>query len=403
MKLFPEPPSALLGRHAPQLKRLVPKGLRPRAFALFYRSLPSAGRAAIFARRCRSAAQYCQDNGSPLYAHLLRVAADDIEANGPCRAVVQGYRTHGGVPPAANTRALMAAVHRIVLEQSGTALEPFYPSVGGSVDMAKVGPAFLEVVSQHRDRVRELMNRPVQTNEVTRSRALVGGFLLAAERTQLPLHILELGSSGGLNLRWDHYYYEVDGATWGDPRSPVHLVGGFIAGRPPFHLQARVVERRGCDLEPLDASSREGQLVLLSQVWPDQIERVELLKGAFKVAERVEAPIDGSDALSWVTEQLRTQRPGVCTVVFDTGLKEYLPPSVHDGIERTIADAGSRATAESPVARLHVRPADGVKGVDGELELIVWPGERKQTLAQNADPYAREVHWVGPQADAGRG
>lgn len=396
MRQLREAPSALLGRHAPQLKRLVPESLRPRAYAMFYRSLPSAGRAAIFARRCRSAARYCQDNGSPLYAHLLRVAADDIEAHGPCWDVVQGYRTQGGVPPAANTRALMAAVHRIVLEQPGTALEPFYPSTGGTVDMAKVGPAFLALISEHRDRVQELMERPVQTNEVTRSRALVGGFLLAAERTKLPLRVLELGASGGLNLRWDHYYYEVDGAKWGDPGSPVRLVGGFTAGRPPLHLRAEVIERRGCDLEPLDASSREGQLVLLSQVWPDQLERVALLKGAFDVAERVAAPIDRSDALAWVTAQLSTPRPGVCTVVFDTGLKEYLPPAVHDGIERVIAQAGTSATAESPVARLHVRPAGGVEGVDGELELMVWPRGHRQTLAQNGDPYAREVRWVGP-------
>ena len=78
MKAVVETSSALLGRHAALLKRLVPKAVRPRAFALFYRALPPAGRAAIFARRCRSAARYCETNGSPLYAHLLRVAADDI-------------------------------------------------------------------------------------------------------------------------------------------------------------------------------------------------------------------------------------------------------------------------------------------------------------------------------------
>jgi hypothetical protein len=391
-----ESPSELLGRHAPKLKRLVPESVRPRAFELFYRTLPSSGRAAIFARRCRSAARYCERNGSALYAHLLRVVADDIEAHGPCWDVVQGYGAARGVPPAANTRALMAAVHRIVLEQPGTALEPLYPSTGGTVDLDKAGPAFLSVVADHRARVRELMDRPVQTNEVTRSRALVGGFLLAAEQTGRPLRVLELGASGGLNLRWDHYRYEVDGLAWGDPHSPVRLLDGFTEGRPPLHLTAEVAERRGCDLEPLDATSREGQLTLLSQVWPDQTERIELLRGAFAVAERVPAPIDRADVLSWATEQLATPRSGVCTVVFDTGVKEYLKPEVVDELEETIARAGRAATEDSPVARLHVKPAHGVDGVDGELELAVWPGERRETLALHADPYARQVRWVGP-------
>ena len=386
--------SALAGRHAPVLKRAVPASLRPRAYAAFYRALPISGRAAVFARRSRSAARYCETNGSPLYAHLMRLVADDVEAGGPCATVVRRYVANSGVPAAANTRALMAAVHRIVLEHDDTPLHAYYPSVGGTVDLAKVGPAFLAVVAEHADRIQYLMERPVQTNEVTRSRALVGGFLLAAERTGLPLRILEMGASGGLNLRWDQYRYEVGDASWGDLDSPVTLVGGFSEGVPPFHLDAEVVERRGCDLEPLDAASRDGQLTLLSQVWPDQTGRAEILRGAFDVATRVPAPIDQSDALSWVRAQLATPRPGVCTVVFDTGLKEYLPAEVAQGIEDTIAAAGRLATAEAPVARLHVVPRYGADGVDGELELQTWPGGQCQTLARHADPYARSVEWV---------
>jgi hypothetical protein len=184
--------SAFAGHHAPALKRFVPRGQRSKAYAMFYRALPNAGKTAIFARRFRRAADHCESNASPLYAHLLRIAAEDIETRGPCRVVVDAHRSRARVPPAASSLGFMAAVHRVVLETPGSALEPFYPSAGGAVDFARVGPAFLEVVSRHQERICELLKRPVQTNDVARCRALLGGFLLVAAQTGLPLRILEL-------------------------------------------------------------------------------------------------------------------------------------------------------------------------------------------------------------------
>ena len=64
---------------------------------------------------------------------------------------------------------------------------------------------------------------PVQTNEVGRCAALVGGFLTVAARTGLPLRLCEVGTSAGLNLRFDHYRYESDGRGWGPSPSPVRL------------------------------------------------------------------------------------------------------------------------------------------------------------------------------------
>jgi hypothetical protein len=228
--------SGFAGRHAPALKRFVPRGQRSKAYAMFYRALPSAGKSAIFARKFRRAADYCERNASPLYAHLLRLAAEDVVTGGPCGVVVDAYRSDKRVPPAASSLGFMAAVHRVVLETPGSALEPFYPSVGGAVDLRRVGPAFLEVVSRHQAPIGELLKRPVQLNDVGRCRALLGGFLLVAAQTGLPLRILEPGASAGLNLLWDHYRYEVNGECWGDASSPVRLVGGFVEGRPPLHL-----------------------------------------------------------------------------------------------------------------------------------------------------------------------
>jgi hypothetical protein len=383
---------AAVGRHAPALKALVPPTQRTRAYALLFRSLPPSGRAAIFARWFRVNAAYCRDLGSPLQAQLLELAAQDIEARGPCWKVVA---TYAAVPPAGTPLAFMAAVHRIVLEHPDCGLGRYYPSVGGELDPAGAAPDLRQIIEEHSERIVALMRRPVQTNEVSRSRLLVGGFLLAAHETRLPLRLLELGSSAGLNLRWDHYRYTVGDRSWGDPASPLHLQGGFDHGAPPLELTAEVVERRGCDLSPVDVRTQEGRMTLLCHVWPDQGERIQRLHAAMDVAAGVDVAIDQEDAEVWISRQLDTEAPGRATVVFDTGMIEYLTPQSRQAIHRRIARAGAQATAQAPVAWLHTTPASDADG--GELVLTVWPGGERRVLART-DPHAQAIDWIAPDA-----
>ena len=55
--------------------------------------------------------------------------------------------------------------------------------------------------------IRPLIALPCQTNEVGRAAALLFGFLPVARATGLPFRLVELGASGGLNLRWDRFFY----------------------------------------------------------------------------------------------------------------------------------------------------------------------------------------------------
>jgi hypothetical protein len=384
---------AFIGRHAPAVKRFVPAGQRTAAAALLYRRLPTSGRAAVLARQFRRAARNCEEHGSPLNASLLRIAAADVEARGPCWTVVEGVERANGAPRAGTAGSLMAAVHRVVLETPGTPLERHFPSTGGRPGTG-LEEALLAVVDEHAPRIAELAQRPVQTNEIARCRALIGGFLLVGTRTGLPLRLLELGASAGLNLRWDHYRY-VDGeAAWGDPASPV-LLAADSGAPPPLDLDATVAERRGCDLRPIDPRTREGQLSLLAHVWPDQPERHARLRAAFEVAAQVDAQIDEAEASAWLTDVLAEPAPGRATVVFDTAVMEYLDDAGRERVRTVIAEAGRRATPDAPVAWLHpVPPADGGHGI---LELVTWPGGRREQLAR-LDPHARSVRWCGPGA-----
>ena len=73
---------------------------------------------------------------------------------------------------------------------------------------------------------------PDSGDEVGRSAVLVGGYAEVTHRTTLPLRVLEIGASAGLNLRWDHFAYDTGRGVSGDPDSPVRFSGVWV-GDPP--------------------------------------------------------------------------------------------------------------------------------------------------------------------------
>src|SRR5262249_55747231 len=239
----------------------------------------------IVARRRLKQAESCQRLGSSLYSTLLRQAAEDVRAEGVCCAVLHDH--HDDPPDSALALRFLGAVHRLVLEEKAPQLAACYPSAGGDSDCDDLWPRVLGVVQHHEAVLRELVHRPVQTNEVGRCAALLGGFLEVARQTCLPLRLLEVGAAGGLILRWDQYRYEAGPEGWGDSHSPVRITGAFAGEYPRFDVLAKIVERRGCDALPIDPGTEEGRLTLQSYVWPDQVERFRQLAWGIVVGRRL--------------------------------------------------------------------------------------------------------------------
>ncbi|HMK11722.1 MAG TPA: DUF2332 domain-containing protein, partial [Acidimicrobiales bacterium] len=238
--------------------------------------------------------EQCALNDSPLYGELLAHAADDVAAKGPCFDVVKGHeRDPYGT---ALVLRFMGGVHRLALEGDAPDLARHYPSAGGSLDAGDPWPAFVETVASHVDLLRDRLADGVQTNEVGRAAALAPCFLTVAIETGLRLRVLEVGTSAGLNLRWDHFGYDDDGTRWGDPASPLQLQDRW-SGNPrpwadaPSH-DGLVVDRAGCDPNPIDPTVESGRHKLRSFVWPDQTARFARLDAAIEIARRVPARID---------------------------------------------------------------------------------------------------------------
>jgi hypothetical protein len=342
------------------------------------------------ARWLHAQARWCEGLGSPLYAALLERAGDDATRGGPVFQALNGHEDD----PSGSALALrfMGAMHRLVLSGSAPGLAPFYPSVAGRPADGDPWPAFLSTIESHLDDLRSLVERPVQTNEPGRSAALLGGFLTIARETELPLRVLEIGSSAGLNLRWDRYRYESGDWSWGDDSAPVRFTKVFEDATPEPG-PAEVSERAGCDANPVDASTEDGRLTLLSYTWPDQRHRFATLKGALEVAVRVPAPVERADGPSWLRARLARPKPGVATVVFHSLVAQYLAEDGRARLRAALSDAARDATADAPLAWLRFEPSSPEGGGRFLVHLTTWPGGQDRLLAES-HPHGPPVRWL---------
>jgi hypothetical protein len=329
----------------------------------------------------------CAELGSQLYADVLGGVVADVAAGGVC-ADLLGPHADDPFGTALPLRFL-GSVHRVVLKGRAPTLAAHYPSTGGTPGPTLVAD-FLATVHAHRAEIASRIPDGVQTNEVGRSAALAPGYALVAARSGLPLRVLEIGASGGLNLRWDRYWYDTGETTLGDPASRVRFEGVWqpAGGALPELVPVEVVERAGCDRNPIDTTSDEGRLTLRSYLWPDMVERRERLEAAFAVAAHAPAAVEDADAGHWLADRLATPVWGVATVVVHSIVWQYVPGPSRERMREALRQAGAAATPAAPLAWLRMEPAGEV----ADLRLTWWPGGDEEVLG-TAQYHGTTVHW----------
>jgi hypothetical protein len=330
----------------------------------------------------RIQAKMCDDSGAPFTADLLRALLEDFEAGGPWRALMGGWPVDP-VMDAATLRAA-GAVHRLALKGA----QPFKTLFG---DLNRDPHALRAAVRAAGDRpeVKGWLENPPQTNEVGRSAVFLGGFFEIARAQGLPLDLLEIGASGGLNLLFDRYGYRLGDTVWGDQASPVLLSPEWTGPSPqPAALEVR--SRRGCDQLPIDLADEEARLRLLSYVWADQPERVARVRGALDIAQAAPPTVDKADAADWLEAQLARRPGGATTVLYHSFVWLYLDPGAKARIAAAVARAGAEATEDRGLAWLSFESDNNTE--HPHLDLTLWPGGQKRRLAR-AHPHARWVKW----------
>jgi hypothetical protein len=334
-------------------------------------------------------AKYCDALGSPFTARLCRLHAERLQPGHQVADHILGWP--GNPAGSADSVPLRVAgsLHALVLEGRDSLLSIAYPPDQSDDDA--LWTAVTLAFEAHSGFVLERLTSPPQTNEVRRSGALLPGFLALGRMFGRPLVLSEVGASAGLNLQWDRYRYRLGDATWGDPDSPV-LIAPEWRGNPAANAEPVVVDRAGCDLNPVEASDPSQRLRMLSYIWADQADRLARTRAALDLAAQHGLHVDKADAIDWLKVRLAAPVTGSTHVIFNTIAWQYLPKALQEEGEKLISEAGAKATQDTPLARLQLE-GDG-KPDGAALTLQVWPSGEKQEIGR-ADFHGRWVDWRG--------
>jgi len=336
---------------------------------------------------------------SPLYDRLLAGLAGAAERGFDGGVLSRLLSVPGPTTGLESRLLLLAAIHHAALSDSRLPHAAWFPAARRgdarpADEGAPVALVLAYLVDHEADVAEFIATHRVQTNEVGRCTGLLPGFLAAAA-LGLPLRLVEVGCSAGLNLRFDRYRYRyMGGPSWGPTGGPAleATADGAIPSRlvPPT---VEVVERRGVDLNPIDPTTPDGERLLLSFTWADENDRHHHLRDAIAVARTTPVTLDTGDLLAW-TEEVARPVPGVTTVLYHSQVTYMLADEAVTRFEGSVERALRSATPAAPFVYLRLEPPRGTDA-DPELMMASSDGTAPPTHATllTADYHGRWVRW----------
>ncbi len=321
----------------------------------------------------------CAGLGSPFMARLMALITERLASGRPVFDAMLNWQ--GDPSPNADNVPLRFAGALHALKLADKALREVYPPNAATDDV--LWDAVLRAAVDHEAHVLSWLDIPPQTNEVRRAAAILPTLATLHARDPRPVALYELGASGGLNLRADRFCLNTPGGVIGDAGSPVVLAPEWTGATPPLALP-EVIARKGVDLNPIDPTTDEGRIRLLSYLWPDQTDRIERTSSAIEIARRVPAKVSQGDAADWLQTALEDHPEGAIAVIFHTVAWQYFDRRTREGVERAIAQT------HHPVAHVAME-WDGGKGAALDQSA---PGDTEPTLLARVDFHGRWVDWL---------
>jgi hypothetical protein len=168
------------------------------------------------------------------------------------------------------------------------------------------------------------------------------------------------------------------------------VVNPDVDGTIPGGLRLpEVLSRTGIDPFPIDVTTADGRLTLLSFVWPDQVERFDRLQAAIELAQDV--PVDlvaTTGTADGIANSLNVAGP---RVVLHSIVWQYLPTAERWAVTEALESAGATATAESPLAWIRFEPDEWDRR-RAAVWLRTWP-DGTDRLVAHSDFHGR---WLTP-------
>ncbi|MGH8961136.1 MAG: DUF2332 domain-containing protein [Jatrophihabitantaceae bacterium] len=230
-----------------------------------------------------------------------------------------------------------------------------------------------------------MLERRTQTNEARRCVTLLP--VLAALRQ--PLALLEVGASAGLCLYPDRYAYQ-----YGD--RPVLgasdlVLSCRVSGLVPIPDRLPdVAWRAGLDLNPLDVNDDEDVRWLESLIWPEQLERLQVLRAAVVLAREDGVAVRRGNLLTDLAAVAGDAPEDATLVLFHSAVLAYL---TGDQRARFRADVARLAT-ERPT----VWVSNGGPGIATDLPvpegLVPFVLARDGSPLATASPHREWLHWL---------
>lgn len=335
-----------------------------------------------FAEETRSAA--------PIYARLSECVAKDEE-------LLDLASEAASIPV---TNLLFGAVHFLLLGGADHELARFYPSISERPETGDPFPTFKDFCLNHRVDISEILKtRRVQTNEVRRSALLLPAFEIVTRRSGLPLSLVEVGASAGLNLNFDLYAYDYGaaGRLRGDDSSenpsedsPLVLECESRGKVPPLPKELpRVARRVGIELSPVKVSDEKDARWLLALIWPENFrERAARLRKAVALARKHPPDLRVGDALKVLPDVLEELSERAAPLVFHSFTVNQFPQEARERFQ-TIMDVHAQKHGKLYEVSVGWRPGDEFASVS----LSEHPGGEPKTLAR-CDGHGEWIEWL---------
>lgn len=347
-----------------------------------YTHLPISKIAAVFKE---FAERECQ-NVSPLYYQLSLDMAEETDLLQLAAQVRKGQ-------PIPNL--FFGAIHYLLLQSEGEELASYYPSIKKGASLGIPIGLFKDFCQRREDKIAQILRqRIVQTNAINRTAYLMP-IVSSLFPSDVPINLVDIGTSSGLTLNFDNYQYNYDEERqWGS--SEVKIKSEIVAGTlPSFQSIARVKRKIGIDQNPLDLKNEENGNWLKALIWPDSEARFIRMEAAIAAAKSSDVELHKADKPEAFQSIINTVPKTESLMVYHTHVLYQFTVARRQAFRQMLDEVGQYRDLyylAVEASRVFDELLDGKTGV--QMVLTTYKGGKKTTtLLGETNGHANWIKW----------